>query len=235
MRYLALCSDYDGTLAHHGAVGEPILAALKRLRASGRKLVLVSGRELEDLQRVFPHLELFDRLVLENGALIFNPATRKERLLCERPPAAFVEALRARGVAPMSVGRAIVATWEPQQQAVIAVIREQGLKLQLIFNKGAVMILPAGVDKATGLRAALEELQLSPHHAVGVGDAENDQAFLSICACAVAVANALPAVKETADFATPADHGAGVVQLIEEILADDLAGREPLLRRRIGL
>ena len=48
----------------------------------------------------------------------------------------------------------------------------------MIFNKGAVMILPSGVNKATGLAAALEELGLSPHNVVGVGDAENDHAFL---------------------------------------------------------
>ena len=71
-------------------------------------------------------------------------------------------------------------------------IRELGLELQVIFNKGAVMVLPAGVNKATGLAAALESLGLSPHNAVGVGDAENDHAFLALCECAVAVANALP-------------------------------------------
>jgi hydroxymethylpyrimidine pyrophosphatase-like HAD family hydrolase len=61
MRYLALCCDYDGTIAHHGRVDEPTLAALKRLRESGRQLVLVTGRELDDLQTVFPHLDLFAR------------------------------------------------------------------------------------------------------------------------------------------------------------------------------
>ena len=81
MRYLALCCDYDGTIAHHGRVDEPTLAALKRLRESGRKLLLVTGRELDDLQTVFPHLDLFARIVAENGALIYRPETREERLL----------------------------------------------------------------------------------------------------------------------------------------------------------
>ena len=106
----------------------------------------------------------------------------------------------------------IVATWEPHEKTVLETIRDCGLELQVIFNKGAVMVLPAGVNKATGLRAALAELNLSPHNAVGVGDAENDHAFLSICECSVAVANALPAVKEKADIVTFADHGAGVTR-----------------------
>ncbi|HEV8330956.1 MAG TPA: HAD-IIB family hydrolase, partial [Steroidobacteraceae bacterium] len=226
MRYLALCCDYDGTIAHHGRVDEPTIAALERLRESGRKLVLVTGRELDQLQEVMPRLDLFARVVAENGALIYRPETREERLLDEAPPQSFVDMLVERGVGPISVGRVIVATWEPHENTVLKTIRDCGLELQVIFNKGAVMVLPAGINKATGLRAALAELNLSPHNAVAVGDAENDHAFFNICECAVAVANALPAVKEKADIVTFADHGAGVVQLIDEMLADDLASRE---------
>lgn len=226
MRYLALCCDYDGTIAHHGLVDEPTLAALERLRESGRKLVLVTGRELDALQAVLPRLDLFARIVAENGALIYRPETREERLLDEAPPQSFVDTLIERGVGPISVGRVIVATWEPHENTVLQTIRDCGLELQVIFNKGAVMVLPAGINKATGLRAALAELNLSPHNAVAVGDAENDHAFFNICECAVAVANALPAVKEKADIVTFADHGAGVTQLIDEMLSDDLASRE---------
>lgn len=237
MRYLALCCDYDGTIAHHGRVDEPTLAALERLRESGRKLVLVTGRELDELQTVFPRLDLFARIVAENGALLYRPATREEQPLDEAPPQTFIDKLIERGVGPISVGRVIVATWEPHEKTVLETIRDCGLDLQVIFNKGAVMVLPAGVNKATGLRAALAELNLSPHNAVGVGDAENDHAFLNICECSVAVSNALPAVKEKADIVTFADHGAGVTQLIDEMLADDLVSRESgsLARHDIAL
>jgi hydroxymethylpyrimidine pyrophosphatase-like HAD family hydrolase len=237
MRYLALCCDYDGTIAHHGRVDEPTLAALERLRESGRKLLLVTGRELDDLQTVFPRLDLFARIVAENGALLYRPETREEQPLDEAPPQSFIDKLIERGVGPISVGRVIVATWEPHEKTVLETIRDCGLELQVIFNKGAVMVLPAGVNKATGLRAALAELNLSPHNAVGVGDAENDHAFLNICECSVAVANALPAVKQRADIVTFADHGAGVTELIDEMLADDLVSRESgsLARHDISL
>jgi HAD superfamily hydrolase (TIGR01484 family) len=231
MRYLALCCDYDGTLAHHGRVDQPTLAGLEKLLASGRRLVMVTGRELPDLQATFPRLDLFERVVAENGALIYRPATREEKPLAERPPEKFVERLARRGVAPVSAGRVIIATWQPHEHAVLETIHELGLELQVIFNKGAVMVLPAGVNKATGLAAALEEMGLSPHNAVGVGDAENDHAFLGLCECSAAVANALPPLKETADLTTRADHGAGVAELIDELVATDLAGREPRLAR----
>ena len=49
-------------------------------------------------------------------------------------------------------GRCIVATWEPHERHVLETIRDLGLELQVIFNKGAVMVLPSGINKATGLR-----------------------------------------------------------------------------------
>jgi hydroxymethylpyrimidine pyrophosphatase-like HAD family hydrolase len=231
MRYLALCCDYDGTIAHDGTVDAATLAALERLRSSGRHLVLVTGRELDDLQRVCPRLDLFERVVAENGALLYRPDTGEEKCLGEPPPAEFVAELRARGVARVSVGRVIVATWEPHQHQVLQVIRDLGLELQVIFNKGAVMVLPAGINKASGLKCALAEMGLSVHNAIGVGDAENDHAFLSVCECAVAVANALPALKERADIVTRGDHGSGVAELIDQLLDNELADFEARLAR----
>ena len=230
MRYLALATDYDGTLAHDGRVTDSTLAALERLRKSGRRLVLVTGRERDDLQKTFSRLDLFDHVVAENGALLYKPDTKEEKVLGAAPPAAFLETLRGRGV-PLSVGRVIAATWEPHQAVVLDAIRQLGLELHVVFNKGAVMVLPPQVNKATGLAAALAELNLSPHNVVGVGDAENDHAFLAACECAVAVANALPALKERADFVTRGDHGAGVEELIGHLVADDLAAAATRLRR----
>jgi len=222
MRYTALAVDYDGTLAQNGRVDEPTLMALERWHASGRKLILVTGRELDELEGVFDRLDMFDRVVAENGALIFTPAGRELRTLGAGPPPAFVEELRKRGATPLSVGRVIVATWQPYEAAVFEAIRGLGLPLQVILNKRAVMVLPSGIDKATGLAAALAELQIAPGDTVGVGDAENDQAFLAACGYAVAVANALPAVKRQADYVASRDHGGGVVEAIDQLLAGSL-------------
>jgi HAD superfamily hydrolase (TIGR01484 family) len=223
VRYRALACDYDGTLATHGVVDQPTLEALDRLRSSGRKLILVTGRELGELRLVFPQLDRFDRVVAENGALLYRPATGEEVLLAQPPPVEFIAALRDRKVRPLSVGRVIVATFEPFQTTARDVIRSLDLELQVVFNKGAVMILPFGVDKAVGLKAALAELELSLHQTVGVGDAENDEAMLNACRCSAAVANALPRTKDCADIVTQGGHGAGVAELIDRIIATDLA------------
>lgn len=231
MRYHALACDYDGTLATHGTVEQECLEALERLRASGRKLIMVTGRQIADLLSVFPNIALFDRVVAENGGVLYCPETQGERPLCEPPPKEFTRLLRERGI-DHAVGRVIVATWEPNQVPVIQTIQALGLELQVIFNKGAVMVLPSGVNKATGLLAALGELGLSPHSVVGVGDAENDHAFLDLCEFSVAVANALPFVKKSADFVTKGERGAGVTELIGNILASDLRVLEATISRR---
>jgi HAD superfamily hydrolase (TIGR01484 family) len=223
MFFVALATDYDGTLARNGLVDAPTIEALKEVRRSGRKLILVTGRDLPDLRRVFAELDLFDLVVAENGALLFDPAKKEETLLGDPSSPAFVARLRELGVSPLSVGHCIVATWEPQQKTVLDVIHELALELHIVFNKGAVMVLPANVNKAWGLKSALKPLCLSPHNVVGIGDAENDQAFLSACGCAVAVENALPSVKAKADMVV-ADHGTGVIELARLLTECDLRG-----------
>jgi len=223
MHYVALATDYDGTIAHNGEVDEHTLAALERLRGASRRLVLVTGRELDDLVRCMPRLDLFDIVVAENGALLYWPATKQERTLAAPPPPEFAERLRDAGVSPLSVGRVIVASWEPNEGKVLATIRDMGLELQIIFNKGAVMVLPAGVNKESGLRAALVELDVSPRNVVAVGDAENDFAFLDLCGMPVAVANALPRLKDAAALVTKGERGVGVAELVDLWLSTDLA------------
>ncbi|BCG88328.1 phosphoglycolate phosphatase [Mesorhizobium sp. 113-3-9] len=221
MYFIALATDYDGTLAHDGIVTKKTIAALERFKKSGRKLILVTGRELPDLKRVFPEVGLFDKVVAENGAMIYTPASEEERTISPAPDPKFVARLKKAGVKPLSVGRSIVATWEPHQATVLEVIKTMGVGLEIIFNKGAVMILPSGVNKATGLAAALQDLRLSPHNVVGVGDAENDHSFLKVCGCSVAVDNAIPAVKDTANLVMRGARGKGVEQLIDRMIKRD--------------
>ena len=232
MRYLALATDYDGTLAHHGRVSEPTLEALRRAKASGRKLIMVTGRELPDLQFAFPHLELFELVVAENGALLYWPAEDRIKVLAEPPPPALCELLKARGVAPLSCGKVIIGAWRPHEAILLEVISSLGLEHHIIFNKDAVMVLPSGVNKATGLAAALAEMKISADAVVGVGDAENDHAFLDSCAVAVAVDNALSSLKEHCDLVMAKDHGDGVIELIDRLVADDLANLGPRRPRK---
>lgn len=217
-RWQAIAADYDGTLANNGRVAKGTLQTLQRVRESGRKVVLVTGRELDSLQTVFTQLDLFDLIVAENGALLYHPSTGEEKLLGKIPSFAFVEMLRQSGANPLSVGRSIVATVRPYEATVYQAIRELGLDLQVIFNRESVMTLSAGVDKGTGFRAAVAELGVAAASVVGFGDAENDFAFLSLCGLSVAVANAIPSLKERVHLVTSGEDGAGVVEVLQKLL-----------------
>ncbi len=216
----ALATDYDGTLATLGVVADATLEALRRLKASDRKLIMVTGRRLPDLMGVCPHLDLFDAVVAENGALLYWPELREERLLGDPPPAAFLAALRARHVTPLAVGRSIIATLESEAPAVLEAIHECGIEWQIIYNKESVMCLSPGVNKASGLMAALQVLAIPPTEVAAIGDAENDQSLLAACGLSVAVANALPTLKADADLVAVGAEGAGVTWLIDRLLND---------------
>src|SRR4030095_11402143 len=231
MRYQIVALDYDGTIAHHGKVTEETVEALRQLKASKRKIILVTGRELDELKTLFPEHTLCDRIVAENGALIYNPATLEERLLAEKPPESFIQDLKKQNISPLSIGRVIVATWEPHENTVLEAIKKSGIERQVIFNKGAVMVLPAGINKAKGLSSVLKELNFSMHNVVAAGDAENDSAMLQAAECSVAVANALPALKETVDWVANSDHGKGIIELIGKLLKNDLADLDKKLTR----
>src|SRR5512145_970537 len=107
MRYNAIALDYDGTIARDGKVAPHVLDGLARLKASGRKLVLVTGRELDELLAIFPGIAVFDRVVAENGALLYRPHDGSRKDLGEPPPEALVQGLKACGM-PLSVGATIV-------------------------------------------------------------------------------------------------------------------------------
>ena len=226
-----LACDYDGTIADGGRCSPEMAQALARVRESGRKVLLVTGRMLPDLRSVCADIDrMFDAVVAENGALLYFPETREARTLGDAPQSALVEELRRRGV-PFDLGSSIIATTEGYADAALAAIRDIGVERTLVFNKGALMLLPGGVTKGTGLDAALTMFALSPHNMVGIGDAENDHAFLAMSECAVAVADAIPALRERADYVTRAPGSRGAIELITEHLVNDLAALMPRLTR----
>ncbi|MGH9582845.1 MAG: HAD family hydrolase, partial [Bryobacteraceae bacterium] len=192
---LALACDYDGTLAHRGIVSAATVRALERFRDSGRRLFLVTGRLLPELDQIFPRLDLFDCVVAENGPVLFDPRTREKTILSRRRSERLIAELRKRGVEEITAGEVVVATSREHASEAIDAIRGAGLDLRLIYNKDSLMMLPPGMDKMTGLAAALGGFHILSERTIAVGDGENDEPLLAGCGCAVAVANAVIELK----------------------------------------
>ncbi len=222
MKWRVLATDFDGTLALDGIVPRETRQALEKLRASGMHAILVTGRELADFAALDLPLSSFDLVVAENGAVLLDPASGEVQNLAAPPPENLISELLRLGVAPLSVGSSVVATREPCEHVVLEVIKKLGLEYQVIFNKGAVMLLPPGVNKASGLRAALHRLRIAPAYTVAAGDGENDHAMLDMCGLAVAVADAVPSLKERAGWVTTRPNASGLAELMDAIRLGEL-------------
>ncbi|MBS2028692.1 MAG: HAD hydrolase family protein [Deltaproteobacteria bacterium] len=223
----AVATDYDGTLTQGGRPTDAVLAALARTRAAGRRVVLVTGRILAELQRDFPDVEQhFDALVLENGAVVRSALGHRRVVLGVSE--ALDAALRDAGIA-FRRGEAILATQADAAGIALGAIAKLGLDAQLVRNRSELMITPSGVSKGTGVREALGDLGVSVHCAVAVGDAENDHALLDACELGVAVGNAVDALKARADVVLAKPAGEGVMELLEGPI---LSGASTLRPRR---
>ena len=195
--FRAVALDYDGTLTKTGRLDDVVLGALRRLREEKVKLVLVTGRIPWELLELCPHAEeLFDRIVWENGAVVWG--VRGARLLAPPVPGELEEALARRGV-ELRRGQAILAGFARDAVAALEEIGRLGLEVQVVRNRGEMMLVPSGVSKGTGLFDALGDLGISRHSTLAVGDAENDHSLLGACELGVAVADAVPSLLGAAD------------------------------------
>ena len=221
-RFHAVALDYDGTLTHTGRPLPTVVAALDRVRARGVRVILVTGRRYDHLLQDFPDVdEHVDAVVAENGAVVVRGADH--RVLADAIDPDLADAIATRGIA-VERGEVLLACAAEHAPIVLEAIQALTLDCQLVHNRGALMVLPSGVSKETGLRTALAELGLSPHDTVGVGDAENDLALLHACELGVAVGDAVESLRAHADHVLELPDGDGVLDLLDgPLLAADPA------------
>lgn len=213
MIFRALACDYDGTLATHDTVGPEARAALSRAQEAGLRLILVTGRTFFELTRVCEPLGMFDAVVAENGGVLYYPAAGMLRDMAPPPPRRFLAELDRRGIFYQR-GRVIVAAARQDERAVTAVMADLGVRFDIIHNRAALMLLPAGVSKGAGVRQALRTLGLSFHDVLALGDAENDIDLFEASGWRACPSNAVPELAARADWVFPGDNGRAVAAAI---------------------
>jgi phosphoglycolate phosphatase (TIGR01487 family) len=217
LAFRLIACDYDRTVATEGVIPASAEQALIEVKQAGWLMALVTGREFEDLLRVCHQIDLFDLAVVENGAVVYFPGQGLLEELVPPPSTELIKELVRRRI-PLSKGRIIISAPREYEHQVLSAISELGLELEIIFNRDSVMILPTGVNKATGLGAGLERIGITFEEVIAIGDAENDHSFLQASGFAVAVANALDSIKAEADLVTSKPNGDGVAEFIREYL-----------------
>ena len=221
MRYSLIAADGDGTLLVDGKMPASTRKALERARAQRVLLVLVTGETAVELVE-FPGLELFHLIVAENGGILMSPVTRAEVVLGRKPPARLISELKNSGIPDLTIGKSIVSAQGNDSDALRQVVKRLNIDWHIVPNRHNVMILPRGIDKASGITAALRELNVPFEKAIAIGDAENDAAMLRICGLGVAVADAVPYLKEYSDLVTEHGAGQGLVEIVDQLLDDRL-------------
>lgn len=234
MRLLTLALDYDGTITRNDRLAIDMRQAIGDARAHGICVVLVTGRILSELRRVAGELHFVDGVVAENGGVLHFPESGHTTVLAPAVPEAFVDELSRRGIA-FRTGQSLVDADAADAQQLLDVIRSLELPLVLAFNKGRVMTLPQGVSKATGLRAALDTLRLSPRNTLAIGDAENDHELLRIAEIGAAVSWGSPSLRRAADVTLTGDDSSAVASYIRELTSRGTMPATTQARRQLLL
>ncbi len=231
--FRAVATDLDGTLAYHDEVDPEVIEALREIRTRGIRTVLVTGRILAELRQVFPTLEdEFDLVVAENGGVLSGPTG--VRPLSSPVDPDLAQALTRRDV-PIRVGRVLLACGAGCEEAVAEEVRRSGYELQLVRNRGALMVLPPGVNKGTGVMEALGDLGISRHSTVALGDAENDHSLLAACELAVAVADAVFPLQQHADVVLEKAGAEGVTEFLRgSLFLGDERALSPRWQLKLG-
>lgn len=213
MRYLNVVAlDLDGTISIDGRPHPDTLEAIDAARMSGIAVLLATGRMQRELDAEFPGLtDHFDALVLENGAVVVSGG--RPRAVTPPLDPTLDALLTERGV-PFRRGKVLRALDGVHAPIAVEVINDLGVDHQVVHNRAAAMILPAGVTKGTGLVAALADIHRSPHNAIGVGDAENDLALLEAAEVGAAVRDSVPSLLRRADIVLGPGPGNGIPALL---------------------
>jgi len=160
--YRAVALDLDGTLTTGGWPVTAVLDGIAALRADGVRVLLVTGRILADLDVEFPNLaDRFDVVVAENGCVLRTADWT--RPLADPLEPTLLDRLHDSGIG-VRRGQVLLATHASADHVALDAIESLGLDVHLVRNRAALMLMPAGITKGTGLREGLAELDISPHN-----------------------------------------------------------------------
>jgi phosphoglycolate phosphatase (TIGR01487 family) len=198
-----------------------LIGAMQEAARRGLTIIVVSGRMLDFLIRLSQRLKVFDALVAENGAVIYLSRSMTKTALGELESARIRNALKNLE-GQLEVGEVIVATKRWNEARVRGELEKAGVVAHIEYNRESLMVLPAGVDKGSGVLEAVRLMGLTGHGLACIGDAENDIPMLRVADFSAAVANAVDEAKRVADMVCRRSYGDGVVEFIETILAHRL-------------
>ena len=211
-------SDYDRTFTDATLRVEPgLVDAILRLKRKGTLFSIVSGRKYDFMYDLYQNLEgVVDSFIAENGCVGFANGS-KHWIACADGREEMLARLGSLGV-PFDAGDVVVSVHRDYEREVDQILAPLP-QMHVVKNVDSLMILPAGVSKATGIRWLMGVYGLTTRQMACIGDAENDLEMRGLCTLMGAVCNALPAVKRESDYICKHDFGFGLKEFLEYIEA----------------
>jgi Cof subfamily protein (haloacid dehalogenase superfamily) len=246
MKYKALMLDVDGTTVpvERDAVPTPRVIEAITQAEKFLKVGIATGRPLFDASPVLNALPLSAPCILNAGAQLYNPVEKK--ILWDKPlntsEIHLLIALAAKHQAKLMVNdgkkdyflipdsslpRILSGTIIDLEEEVANKILQDASNLSTIvlhkvhsWSKGKYNLDFSDVlsTKQHGIEAVAEQLGISTHEIIGVGDNHNDFPLLMACGLKVAIGNAVPELKEIADYVAPSVYEDGVADIIEKFI-----------------
>ncbi len=231
---LVLALDLEGTLAQDGQISLENWDALRQAKMAGLTLILTTGSRLARFIDTGPYDELFEAIVAENGAVVYFPRRDSRELPFGRLSPQLSDKVQALNI-PLEQGEALIATRTPHDRALLNALRGAQGGAAVEYNREAVMLLPSGATKGTGLQYALQELGFSARNVVACGEAENDRSLFETAELAVAMPHALAEIQKLADVALPPTQANPIQNLVTDLLAGRLPPQRSRPHRRLRL
>ena len=220
----AFAVDVDGTLTENGGgmLYLPAVVALRYLAKLGYAVIYVTGRSSVEACLLAVYSGTTKIGVGENGGAI-TTSPQEHILLASKE-----KCLRGFEVLKKNIdGVKIKPVFNRMTEVVLLrtfdieegrkVLEENDLGLYLNDSKYAFHINEKGIDKATGLKRALNILDLEPSDTVAIGDSETDIPMFDVCGYSIALGHAPDYVKSRAKITVRGAEGTGLVDAIDYV------------------
>lgn len=212
--------DIDGTLTENGSkVNLYALSLLRALEQLGYKVIFVTGRSSIEAYILAVFAGTSKIAVGENGGVVtISPSEHillADRAVCERAYnilKARIDNVRIKQVFPRMTEVVLERTFSIDEAS--RIFEQEGLDVKIVDSMYAYHINEKGIDKAKGLKKALDILGLSLDECIAIGDSATDVPLFKACAYSIAIGNADDHVKSMAKVSVKGKDGNGLAEAI---------------------
>jgi 5-amino-6-(5-phospho-D-ribitylamino)uracil phosphatase len=246
MNYKAIMLDLDDTTVLHGRENLPSVRVTQAIEKAKERIFvcIATARTLKDALPVISHLTLSGLCIVTNGTQIYDPGKKKiihEVLLSKEVIPKVLEICKKMHINTLLYNgeEDILADNPPPDTKVLSIYLPQidPVRVDAVVEEFKVIpninvhkidawdrrymsvdITSRNASKLHGIVEVARILHIKTEEIIGVGDGYNDFPLLLACGLKIAMGNAVPELKEIADFIAPSVYDDGVATVIEKFI-----------------